>query len=515
MRIAFTIIFACLITALLVCAHKARHSGKDLGIPVMYMLLALIPPIVGNLIIIASTDKTVSTIGYYIYFLGMDLVVMVLLQFSMIYCDIKCNEKISALITLIIGLDVLQILSNPFIGQTFAVEEIVAYGAPYYRLIPLLGQTFHRVVDYAIIAAVVVMFIVKIRRSPRVYTERYAVILGVMVVTIIWETLYILSRTPMDRSMIGFGVFGLLVFYFSLYHKPFLLLDRMLAAMASDVPEALYCFDINGKCIWVNKRGIELANVTGNSFDTAALKLETMLGDLQNIEDDKPEQRTAGSGETAKSYVLERRSVKDDKGRYVGAFLSVRDNTREQKTLQHEIYNATHDSLTHLYNRAGYDLLVQNLDMSNATMLLLDVDEFKSVNDEYGHQVGDRVLQKVARTMVRYFRTEDYVCRIGGDEFIVLMFRVAESEYGKIHDRIEAINDTLMDGSDGLPQVTVSVGLAYGNKGIDPEELFAHADRALYNTKHEERNGITRYSDSLTEDDTIWESNEPNTETYN
>ena len=265
----------------------------------------------------------------------------------------------------------------------------------------------------------------------------------------------------------------------------------------------------------MNKRGIELANVTGNSFDTAASKLETMLGDLHNIEDDKPEQRTAGSGETAKSYVLERRSVKDDKGRYVGAFLSVRDNTREQKTLQHEIYNATHDSLTHLYNRAGYDLLVQNLDMSNATMLLLDVDEFKSVNDEYGHQVGDRVLQKVARTMVRYFRTEDYVCRVGGDEFIVLMFRVAESEYGKIHDRIQAINDALMDGSDGLPQVTVSVGLAYGNKGIDPEELFAHADRALYNTKHEGRNGITRYSDSLTEDDTIWESNEPKTETYN
>ena len=491
MRIFFTILFAFLIIALLYCAHKARRSGKELGIPVMHMLLALIPPIVGNMIIIASTDEIVSTVGYYIYFLGMDLVVMVLLQFSMVFCAVPCNKKVSAAITAIVALDVLQILSNPFIGRTFTVEEIEAYGAPYFRLIPFMGQTFHRIVDYAIIAAVLMIFIVKIRRSPRVYTERYAVILGVMIVTLIWETLYIFSRTPLDRSMVGFGVFGLLVFYFSLYHKPFLLLDRMLAAMASDIPDALFCFDINGKCIWVNKRGIELAEAAGNNFEYAASRLESMMGDFHDMEDHKPEQRTAGSGEDAKSYVMERRSVTDEKGRYVGAFLSVRDNTREQKTLKHEIYNATHDALTHLYNRAGYDLLVQNLDMDTTLMLLIDLDKFKEVNDEHGHETGDRVLKKVARTMEKHFRSNDYICRVGGDEFVVLMVKTGRNQYDQLRKRIRAINKTLSDTSDGLPAITVSAGVASGDKANDPAGLFNCADHALYDTKHNGRGGIT------------------------
>ena len=502
MRTAFTIILAILTIALLYCANVARKSGKDMGKPVMHMLLALIPPIVGNLIIIASSDKLISTVGYYTYFLGMDLVVMVLLQFSMVYCDVKCNRKVSMLVLLMILVDAAQILTNPLHGQTFATEMIMAYGAPYYRLIPFIGQTFHRVLDYSIIGAVLVMFVNKIRKAPRVYSERYIVILAVMVVTVIWETLYIFSRTPVDRSMTGFGVFGLLVFYFSLYYKPMLLLDRLLAAVASEVPDALYCFDLNGKCIWVNKRGTELTGET-TKLDDAAAKLESMLGSFDGVSDDMPEQRTAGEGENEKSYILERRTVNDDRGNFVGSFLIVRDNTTEQNTLRHEIYNATHDALTQLYNRAGYDLLVKNLDQQSTMMLLIDLDRFKKVNDEHGHHVGDLVLQKVARTIVRYFRSEDYICRVGGDEFVILMTKADLSQYKLLEMRVAAINKALTDTSDGLPPITISAGVAYGDKNMDPDELFDRADRALYNTKREGRSGITLFDKEKEERDII------------
>lgn len=95
-------------------------------------------------------------------------------------------------------------------------------------------------------AAVLVIFIVKVIKSPKINFERYSVILAAMVITTVWETAYIFSRTPIDRAMIGFGVFGLLVYYLALFYRPMRLLDSMLAQMASEIPDALFFFDAGG-----------------------------------------------------------------------------------------------------------------------------------------------------------------------------------------------------------------------------------------------------------------------------
>ncbi len=192
---------------------------------------------------------------------------------------------------------------------------------------------------------------------------------------------------------------------------------------------------------------------------------------------------------------MDRRAVTDDKGRVIGAFLSVRDNTDEQKTLSLAIYNATHDSLTHVYNRAGYDLLLPDIDLSMTIMLLIDVDNFKHINDTYGHEVGDRILQKIAQTLERHFRAGDSVCRIGGDEFTSLMLRSDERRFDLIRERIQRINTELSNPEDGLPPVTISVGAAYGGNVSDPSELFKRADHALYDTKHNGRSGLTFFEE--------------------
>ena len=89
MRIAFSIIFLLLIIGLGICHNKAMRSRKRIGPAVAAMVGALIPPVIGNLIIISSTDRTLSTIGCYIYFLGMDVVMYTLLRFAMEYCSIS------------------------------------------------------------------------------------------------------------------------------------------------------------------------------------------------------------------------------------------------------------------------------------------------------------------------------------------------------------------------------------------------------------------------------------------
>ena len=154
-------------------------------------------------------------------------------------------------------------------------------------------------------------------------------------------------------------------------------------------------------------------------------------------------------------------------------------------------YKASHDQLTQLYNRSGYDLLLSGLDLGSTFFLLIDVDCFKDVNDSYGHEVGDRVLQKVASTIRRQFRSDDYVCRIGGDEFAVLMTHVEPAHKHLLSGKLMRINVALTHPRDGLPAVSLSAGISHGRYARNAEELFEQADQALYETKRKGRNGYT------------------------
>ena len=491
MRLAFSIIFVLLIAALGLCYIRARRSRKAIGKTVALLDGALIPPVIGNLLIIASTGKTLSTIGCYIYFLGMDLAISALLRFAFDYCQIGAEKRKYRLLAYIpMGLDVAQMLCNPFFHHAFATEPIPVAGADYYRLLPYLGQTYHRVVDYGILAAVIVIFIVKMLRSPRIESERYFVILAALIITTVWETAYIFSRTPVDRAMIGFAVFGILIYYLSLFYRPMRLLDSMLANMASEMPEALFFFDANGHCIWTNRRGVVLTGIEQDNYESVSDRLHALFG---NYETDESPQREVTSGGAVKSYVLEKHSVTDERQRLIGSFLSVRDNTEEQKTLRREMHRAMHDSLTGLYNRAGYDLLMNSLDLKTTCLLLIDVDFFKQVNDTYGHETGDRVLKKTAGIITAHFRTDDCVCRVGGDEFVVFMTHTDIQQERQIISRIDSVNADLGKTADGLPAVSVSVGIAHGRDAATPEELFEHADQALYQTKHRGKNGYTLF----------------------
>ncbi len=162
-------------------------------------------------------------------------------------------------------------------------------------------------------------------------------------------------------------------------------------------------------------------------------------------------------------------------------------------------YKASHDELTGAYNRAGYDLIRSSLDMKTTAMLLFDADVFKSVNDQFGHETGDRVLQKIAAALKRNFRSDDYICRIGGDEFVVFMMHIGQEPDKLIEQKVARINQDLSDGSDGLPPISMSVGVSYNPEGNDPNEMFRQADTALYRVKESGRNGCCIYTNDLKE----------------
>lgn len=162
------------------------------------------------------------------------------------------------------------------------------------------------------------------------------------------------------------------------------------------------------------------------------------------------------------------------------------------------VHRATHDPLTGIMNRSAFDHLRELLKKANTpiAMILIDVDKFKEINDHYGHEVGDKVLKKVGTLMNSFFRSDDYPIRIGGDEFVIIMNGVDEESRKAIRHKINLINREMKDTSDGLPPVSLSVGVAFSPKGYT-DDLYKEADKALYAVKEHGRSGVLFYDELI------------------
>ena len=168
----------------------------------------------------------------------------------------------------------------------------------------------------------------------------------------------------------------------------------------------------------------------------------------------------------------------------------LQENAEARERLSHE---ASHDALTGLFNRGAYDLLMESADTSHMALILLDVDYFKSVNDTYGHAVGDKVLKRVADILRHSFRSVDILCRLGGDEFAVVMTRVDSSMRQLVRNKINRANELLQHPKDDLPPVSLSVGVAFSDRANPQGDIFKDADTALYRVIEAGRAGCAIY----------------------
>jgi two-component system cell cycle response regulator len=161
--------------------------------------------------------------------------------------------------------------------------------------------------------------------------------------------------------------------------------------------------------------------------------------------------------------------------------------------LDRSLEMAVTDSLTGLRNRRYVRRHLDGLLRSGASVavLLLDVDNFKPLNDRYGHAAGDVALRLVADTLRDHLRAVDVVARYGGEEFLVVMSAAGEEESGAVAERLRAaIAARAIEAAGTTLRVTVSLGTAVARGPVDADRLLAAADSAMYRAKALGRNRV-------------------------
>ncbi len=426
MRTVMTVVFSILIAALLACTILARRSKKSIKKHVAFFCSGMSLPVIGNLILTLSTTRTPALVGCYFYFIGLDVAILALWHFTHAYCELgKPKVGLSILVYSLLGIDFVHYIFNPFLGLSFVVEEIIVDNRPYFKMIPYIGQTYHRIVCYSLFVAILIVFTVKAIRSSKVYAEKYWIILLAMAVAGGLEIYYSLSREALDTAMISFGVFGVLVYFFSIHYRPMKLLDRMLAGIASDMPEALFFFDKNGKCIWTNEPGRNLIGISQDNYDNVKDNLIYLFGDIDFGSSGWFKRTTLGTGEEEQNTFLSMRSVSDEKGKVAGTYLSVRDITEDQREIKREMYKSTHDALTDFYTKEYlFESIKKRLENDKDTHYMigyLEISNLKLINDVFGSRFAELAVKKTAELIQEGVNKKSIYGRLSDDSFGILI----------------------------------------------------------------------------------------------
>lgn len=194
--------------------------------------------------------------------------------------------------------------------------------------------------------------------------------------------------------------------------------------------------------------------------------------------------------------------IKDGKEDVHGLVLVLHDLTERKRYEEKLRYNAVTDHLTELPNRfLFFDRLNMALaqaqrDFQKLAIIMLDLDEFKKVNDTHGHNIGDQLLKGVANRLVNMFRKGDTIARWGGDEFILLLPEIRQADVAKnVAERILHSFNKPFELEGPHIAITASIGVAlFPDDGADADTIIKNADIAMYQAKDAGRNRFHQYS---------------------
>lgn len=443
----------------------------------------------------------VFTMG--MYYLSIDWLCFFLADYSIVYTESETFTKIPCYILIVLSvIDGACIIANNFTGLVFHLEAAYFAGMDlnYWAVYFETPYFLHLGICYIMIAFCYISLIRKTITAPGFYRMKYAVILVLVVAVTAINAVYYTISLPVDFSVLFYGILGIAICYFTVYATPKHVIERTHSYVVEDVGNAIFCFDVDGRCIYINKAA---RTIFGNGDEAGFMqKIEEVYRKeceekLHGHKDSEVWEDTKVISGKEHYFDFEYRNMRDKRGNSIGCFFKLEDKTADVLRFKEEQYRATHDKLTGLYNREGFFEKAQEVIQAqpDVQMLLLasNIKDFKLINELYGLEMGDRVLLKQAEMIRDDLGENVIVARIAGDKFALLIPQTQFDE-GRFMKNVEQLC-TIAENNTYKMHVYIGV-YAIRDRDEAVETMYDKAGLAIERVRGDYQQIITYYDDS-------------------
>ncbi|MCR4618998.1 MAG: response regulator [Lachnospiraceae bacterium] len=339
-KILFAILLTASIIDLIIILFPVSKLKAKYGIYLIRATYMAMVASLANIFIAFSANEFMANISYCMYFASLDWIILALTGFCVAYTDRdKLLTRFTVPTIIVTVIDTILIFSNLFTHKVFDIYEFTGKsGATYFLTEGRVPYNFHLAFDYIGIAMCLVYMISRLVVSKSFYKYKYLVVSTTLTVIIILNALYMITKFPLDLSVVLYALMATLIYLFTEKYVPKMLTDKALKKAVSEMNEGLILFDIDGKCIFVNEficvnfkfseEDCTQENEVINTVTEGKPFNEVLPGTVTYVKPAKnPKNRD-------RHYRLSFNKILDDRGAYLGSYIMVDDVTEEYYVME-------------------------------------------------------------------------------------------------------------------------------------------------------------------------------------
>lgn len=372
----------------------------------------------------------------------------------------------------------------------------------------------HSVYSYALLALAVCVLIVNLIKAHRIYKNQTLLILFSLALPTIVGIGYAMGISPniyINYTSAIFSISCFMLFWAFYKYKYLELIPRARTNIIEHIEEGVLVIDDKRRIVDMNPAALKL---TGLSSDDIGIYLfertDQILKKMNEMTNENHHRVEIGiedsMGSDKRTFDIKMTTMSGPDGGYDGAVFIISDQT-EKKSLYNKIYDQSiKDELTGLYNRrylferGGEEIDQLKNEWSKAlSLMVIDIDGMKDINDKYGHVAGDQVIKSFSDQFDKIIRSTDIVGRIGGDEFVLILPDTdkerAKLIAGRVIERVNGIRVKTTSGDDIT--VRVSIGIVHSDhftsEDAELENMYRMADKMMYDAKNDGGNKAVCY----------------------
>lgn len=393
------------------------------------------------------------------------------------------------------------VLTNPYHNLYYTSIEMIRKDTGYFALI---GRGPLYLINQASIAtSMIIAYSVLLRRflkgSKKLRRQMSFFVIGSLI-SFVANILNFsgLLPTGLDPTPIALTL-GLLCFSISLIRDD--LMDVVVKARDSaleSMADSFIVLDDDGDFLYCNQSAMSLFPGLREYQGTESVyDLKDWPAELNQIKTGNIINFSLAAKESIKHYRATIRTIRGWAKKSMGISVIIRDTTEETNMIEQLDSMASHDSLTGILNRRRlFEMVGRELEIAKrvgyqTALIMYDLDHFKLVNDQYGHHVGDQVLQEMTAEIEKKLRCYDIFGRIGGEEFVIFSRDPGQEGLTGFAERLRQIVEAMHIESDrGTVRLTASFGVSRIPPGGNLKDALKQADKALYEAKNSGRNKV-------------------------